>query len=112
MNNMAKESKRQRNLDSNRWEYLRKQNGSTRNQWLNQLEEQLNEAHSKLQMQQCGHQSGRPHTGYELSRVRINPSALVGKIRVNGKFQLGNKRITDQDEAPKRLYDMFKTEPR
>ena len=50
MENMAKESRRQRELDTERWEYLREQNSRTRHQWLDQLEEQMNEAHSKLQV--------------------------------------------------------------
>ena len=44
MNNMAKESKIQREIDSERWEYLSKENGRSRHEWLRQLEEQMNDA--------------------------------------------------------------------
>ena len=71
----------------------------TRHEWLNQLEEQMNDARNKLQMRSSSvltHPSGRPHTGYQVTSVRVNPSALVGKIRVNGKFQLSARRVVDQ----------------
>jgi len=114
MNNLAKESKRQRSLDNERWEYLRKQNSKSRHEWLHQLEEQMNEAHSKLQMRSSSvltHPSGRPHTGYEVTSVRVKPSALVSKIRVNGKFQLSSRVVVnEQGKGAKKLYDMYKTD--
>ena len=107
--NMAKESKHQRALDQERWQFLQGRNAQTRGAWLEQLEQQINDTRNRLEIRSSSlltHPSGRPHTGFRITSARRNPSALVQPVRTNGKFQLDSRQVAPSREAATRLFDM------
>lgn len=107
LQNLARESARQRKFDRERWVYLEAHNSRTRHQWLAQLETQMQDARLKLEQRanpMIIPTDGRPYTGFQLSSSRHQPSALQG-MRVNSKFKLQATKVAE-GKAAARLFDL------